>query len=69
MLLCTSKNVRTDMSSWLFTDAGDTWSVKLAVRDLGGHLDVTYRALSEVGLLGFGVVPLRFLLRLFGLSW
>ena len=24
--------------------AGDLWSVKLDVRDLGGHLDVTYRA-------------------------
>ena len=31
------------MASWLVTDAGDTWTVKLDVRDLGGHLDLTLR--------------------------
>ena len=43
VLLSTSREVRTDMASWLVTDAGDTWTVKLDVRDLGGHLDLTFR--------------------------
>ena len=31
------------MKHWLVSDAGDKWSVKLDVRDLGGHLDATRR--------------------------
>ena len=34
------------MKHWLIFDGGDRWSVKLDVRDFGGHLDVTYRSLS-----------------------
>ena len=32
------------MKNCLISDGGDRWSVKLDVRDLGGHLDVTYRS-------------------------
>ena len=32
------------MRCWVVSDAGDKWSVRLDVRDLGGHLDSTYRA-------------------------
>ena len=43
VLLSPSRKVRTDMASWLVTDSGDTWTVKLDVRDLGGHLDLAFR--------------------------
>ena len=42
--LSTSKKVRSDMKGWVVSDAGDRWTVKLDVRDLGGHLDSTFRA-------------------------
>ena len=32
------------MKCWVVSDAGDKWSVRLDVRDLGGHLDCTFRA-------------------------
>ena len=32
------------MKCWVVSDAGDKWSVRLDVRDLGGHLDSTFRA-------------------------
>ena len=44
VLMSTSASVRRDMKSWVVSGAGDRWSVKLDVRDLGGHLDTTYRA-------------------------
>ena len=28
----------------MISDQGERWTVKLDVRDLGGHLDTTYRA-------------------------
>ena len=37
----TSRAVRSDMRGWIVTDEGDRWSVKLDVRDFGGHLDTT----------------------------
>ena len=43
VLLSTSREVRRDMMSWVFSDSGDKWSVKFDVRDLGGHLDTTFR--------------------------
>ena len=43
VLLSTSRSVRIHLASWLVTGAGDTWTVKLDVRDLGGHVDLTYR--------------------------
>ena len=44
--LSTSKRVRSDMKGWGVSDAGDKWTVRLDVRDLGGHLDSTLRARS-----------------------
>ena len=44
VFLSTSAAGRKDMRNWLISDGGDRWSVKLDVRDLGGHLDVTYRS-------------------------
>ena len=31
------------MRNWILSDEGEKWSVKLDVRDLGGHLDSTQR--------------------------
>ena len=45
------RKVRGDMKCWVVSDAGDQLSVKLDVRDLGGHLDSTLRA--RAGTLGF----------------
>ena len=46
MLMSTSRTVRNDMRGGIVTDEGDKWSVKLDVRDLGGHLDTTFRGWS-----------------------
>ena len=46
VLLSTSVVVRGLMRSWVLSDSGDKWSVKLDTRDLGGHLDTTYRGRS-----------------------
>ena len=43
VLLSTSKTVRAEMRGWVLSDEGDKWTVKLDVRDLGGHLDTTVR--------------------------
>ena len=51
VFLSTSRDTRRDMRCWVVSDAGDKWSVRLDVRDLGGHLDSTYRALAAA--LGF----------------
>ena len=32
------------MKCWAVSDAGDKWSVRLDIQDLGGHLDSTFRA-------------------------
>ena len=34
------------MSAWRNSNEGCFWAVKLDVRDLGGHLDVTLRAVA-----------------------
>ena len=47
VLVSTSRVVRRDMKDWVLSQEGDKWSVKFDVRDLGGHLDTTFR----VGLL------------------
>ena len=39
--------VRREMRDWVVTDEGDRWTVKLDVRDLGGHLDTTFRGWSS----------------------
>ena len=43
VLLSTSWEVRKEMKSWVLSQEGDQWSVKFDVRDLGGHLDTTFR--------------------------
>ena len=46
VLLSTSREVRKDMKDWVLSPDGDKWSVKFDVRDLGGHLDTTFRGWS-----------------------
>ena len=47
VLLSTSREVRHDMSDWVLSQEGDQWSVNFDVRDLGGHLDTTFRGWSS----------------------
>ena len=35
-----------DMKDWVLSQEGDQWSVRFDVRDLGGHLDTTFRGWS-----------------------
>ena len=35
------------MKGWLLSHEGDQWSVRFDVRDLGGHLDTTFRGWSS----------------------
>ena len=42
--MSTSAVVRQEMKDWVISAQGERWTVKLDVRDLGGHLDTTYRA-------------------------
>ncbi len=46
VLLSTSKAARRRMTAWCNKNVGCFWAVKLDVRDLGGHLDVTLRAVA-----------------------
>ena len=46
VLLSTSKAARRRMTVWRNRNEGCFWAVKLDVRDLGGHLDVTLRAVA-----------------------
>ena len=47
VLLSTSREVRYSMKDWVLSCEGDQWSVKFDVRDLGGHLDTTFRGWSS----------------------
>ena len=47
VLLSTSRDVRRDMREWVLSFNGDKWSVRFDVRDLGGHLDTTFRGWSS----------------------
>ena len=47
VLLSTSREVRMGMKDWVLSLEGDKWSVKFDVRDLGGHLDTTFRGWSS----------------------
>ena len=47
VLLSTSREVRKDMKNWILSCEGDQWSVKFDVRDLGRHLDTTFRGWSS----------------------
>ena len=35
------------MKDWVLSDSGDQWSVTFDLRDLGGHLDTTFRVWSS----------------------
>ena len=47
VLFSTSREVRKDMKGWVLSQESDQWSVKFDVRDLGGHLDTTFRGWSS----------------------
>ena len=47
VLLSISRVVRKDMKDWVLSQEGEQWSVKFDVRDLGGHLDTTFRGWSS----------------------
>ena len=47
VLLSSSREVRHNMRGWLLSQEGDQWSVRFDVRDLGGHLDTTFRGWSS----------------------
>ena len=44
VLLSTSRH---SMKGWVLSQEGDQWSVRFDVRDLGGHLDTTFRGWSS----------------------
>ena len=59
VLLSTSREVRKDMKDWVLSQEGDKWSVKCDVRDLGGHLDTTFRGWSSTLAAGVRLVISR----------
>ena len=46
VLLSTSRAVSRDMKNWVLSQEEDRWSVEFDVRDLGEHLDTTFRGWS-----------------------
>ena len=54
--------VRREMRGWVVTDEGDRSTVKLDIRDLGGHLDAAFRVGRLPLLLVFGLLLLGWLL-------
>ena len=74
VLLSTSKSVRKAMKLWDISGEGGFWKVQLDVRDLGCHLDFTYRARAgslsrrvgkaTVGVAAVGALPLGFRVKL-----
>ena len=74
VLLSTSKTVRRAMKLWDISGDGGFWKVQLDVRDLGGHLDFTFRARAgtlshrvgkaTVGVAAVGALPLGFQVQL-----
>ena len=67
------------MKLWDISGDGGFWKVQLDVRDLGGHLDFTFRAragtLSKrvgeatVGVASVGALPLSFQVKVGAGSW
>ena len=67
VLLITFKAVRRAMKLYCISGDGGFWKVQLDVRDLGGHLDFTYRARAgtlsrrvgkaTVGVAAVGALP------------
>ena len=68
VLMSTSAAIRRGMKDWVVFAQGERWTVKLDVRDLGGHLDTTHRAwgctLAAGFLLFFGLSGSSLLYRL-----
>ena len=74
VLLSTSRAVRRAMKLWDISGDGGFWKVQLDVRDLGGHLDFTYRARARtlskrvgeatLGVSAVGALPLGFQVKL-----
>ena len=74
VLLSTSKSVRKAMKLWDISGNGGFWNVQLDVRDLGGHLDFTFRARAGTlskrvgkatdGVASVGALPLGFQVKL-----
>ena len=62
VLLSTSREVRHSMKGWLLSQDGDQWSVRFDVRDLGGHLDTTFRGWSSTLAAGVRLVHSRLVL-------
>ena len=70
VLFSTSKAVRMGMKNWDVSGDGKPWNVVLDVKDLGGHLDPTYRARAgtlalrvigaTVGVAAVGTLPVGF---------
>ena len=63
-----SRAVRKDTKDWVLSQEGDRWSVKFDVRDLGGHLDTTFRGWSATLAARVRLVIARLVL-IFALSW
>ena len=65
-----SKKIKKDMKGWVVSDTGDRWIVKLDVRDLGGHLDSTFRP-PRLVIASLPLSPLRSICfcSSFGLLW
>ena len=57
VLLSTSAKTRARMKTWDISGASDCWTFRLDVRDLGGHLDSTYR--GRAGTLADRIPPVR----------
>ena len=74
VVLSSSKSVRKAMKLWDISGDCGFWKVQLDVRDLGGHLDFTYRARAgtlsrrvgeaTVGVAAVGALPLGFQVKL-----
>ena len=59
VLLSTSREVRKGMKDWVLSQDGDQWTVKFDVRDLGGHLDTSFRGWSSTLAASFRLVISR----------
>ena len=70
VFLSTSKLVRGDVKGWSVSDTGDKWSVRLDIRDLGGHLDSTLSArAATLGSRVSAAVPLVHFVAVFPLDF
>ena len=67
ILLSTAREVRKDMKGWVLSQEGDRWSFKFDVRDLGGHLDTSFRGWSSTQAARICLVIARLVL-IFALS-